>query len=177
MYNSVNRIKIPVLAILLSLACFIPSYPVNAEPQQAGMAPVFTLPGKDQPIDLSQYRGKVVYLDFWASWCDPCRRSFPWMNQLQSRYPKDSFEIIAVNVDTSRQDAEAFLDAVPADFTVAFDEKGKTAKSYQLKAMPSSFLIDKDGKLVHRSLGYRSEEKKTIEAKIRQLTGDQVANR
>lgn len=146
-------------------------------------APVFSLPGQTQPgqnktIDLSKYRGKVVYLDFWASWCDPCKRSFPWMNALQQQYGRDGFEIVAVSLDASRADAEEFLDRVPAEFAIAFDEKGKTAESYQLKAMPSSFLIDRQGRLVHKSLGFRNEEKKVIEAKIQQLTGGKlVANR
>ena len=76
-----------------------------------------------------------------------------------------------MNLDTSRKDAEDFLERVPADFDVAFDETGKTAETYDLKAMPSSFVVDRNGRIVHASLGYRSEEKKVIEEKIRELTG------
>lgn len=138
---------------------------------------MFKLPGDNATIDLSKYRGKVVYLDFWASWCEPCKRSFPWMNQLQEQYSQDGFEIVAVNLDESRKDADEFLARVPANFTIAYDNKGKTAKVYKLKAMPSSFIIDKNGMLVHRSLGYRNEEKKVVEAKIRQLTSRKIAKR
>jgi thiol-disulfide isomerase/thioredoxin len=140
----------------------------------ASDAPGFTLPGQNKTIQLSKYKGKVVYLDFWASWCEPCKRSFPWMNQLQEQYGEDGFEIVAVNLDESRKDAEAFLNKMPAKFDVAFDKSGKTAEAYNLKAMPSSFLIDRDGKLVHKSLGYRAEEKKILEKKIQQLVGKNV---
>ena len=100
------------------------------------------------------------------------------MNELQSQYGQNGFEVVAVSLDTSRKDAEAFLKKVPASFDIAFDERGKTAEAYHLKAMPSSFLIDREGKLVHKSLGYRNEEKKIIEAKIQQLTSNNfVANR
>ena len=177
MYHSVTRITLSAFIILCSLAMLMTPGKVLAEPLQTRLAPVFTLPGQNKTIDLSKYRGKVVYLDFWASWCSPCKRSFPWMNQLQEQYSQDDLEIVAVNLDTSRKDAEDFLEEIPANFTVAFDDKGKTARVYKLKAMPSSFLIDKDGRLVYRSLGYRNEEKKVIEAKIRQLTGKQLANR
>ncbi len=141
-------------------------------------APGFILPGQNKTIDLSEFKGKVVYLDFWASWCDPCKRSFPWMNKLQEQYGHNGFEIVAVSLDEDRQDAEKFLARVPANFTVAFDETGKTAESYKLKAMPSSYLIDRQGRLVHKSVGFRNEVKKIIEAKIQELTGGNViANR
>lgn len=169
MRNSIIRIAIAVLAIYSFIS------PSSA---YAGEAPGFTLPGQNRTIQLSQYKGKVVYLDFWASWCEPCKRSFPWMNELQEQYGENGFEIIAVNLDESRTDAEAFLQKMPAKFDVAFDKSGKTAEAYNLKAMPSSFLIDKNGRLVHKSLGYRVEEKKIVEKKIQQLVGrNVVANR
>ena len=135
------------------------------------------------PLDLTaanfqQFIGRnglPVVVDFWASWCEPCKRSFPWMNELQALYGEDGFEIIAVNLDTSRKDADEFLKQMPAKFDVAFDKSGKTAEAYNLKAMPSSFLIDRKGRLVHKSLGYRVEEKKIVEKKIQQLLGKQVA--
>ena len=171
MRQSVIRISLAVLAIYSFIS------PTLAY-SDSTKAPVFSLPGKYKTIDLSKYKGKVVYLDFWASWCEPCKRSFPWMNELQSQYGQNGFEVVAVSLDTSRKDAEAFLKKVPASFDIAFDERGKTAEAYHLKAMPSSFLIDREGKLVHKSLGYRNEEKKIIESKIQQLTSNNfVANR
>lgn len=169
MRNSMIRIAFAVVAIY--------SF-VSPSQTLAQNAPGFSLPGQNKTIQLSKYKGKVVYLDFWASWCDPCKRSFPWMNELQTLYGDDGFRIIAVNLDESRKDAEEFLKKMPAKFDVAFDKSGKTAEAYNLKAMPSSFLIDRNGKLVHKSLGYRAEEKKVLEKKIKQLVDKHVvANR
>lgn len=171
---SLIRIALAVVVIYSFIS------PTSTFAQSSGKykAPGFTLPGQNQTIQLSKYKGKVVYLDFWASWCEPCKRSFPWMNELQAQYGEDGFEIIAVNLDTSRKDAEEFLKQMPAQFDVAFDKSGKTADAYNLKAMPSSFLIDRQGRLVHKSLGYRVEEKKIVEKKIQQLLGKRVvANR
>ncbi len=170
----------PISLIRIALAVvvtysFVSPTSTFAESSGKYQAPGFTLPGQNQTIQLSKYKGKVVYLDFWASWCEPCKRSFPWMNELQAQYGEDGFEIIAVNLDTSRKDADEFLKQMPAKFDVAFDKSGKTADAYHLKAMPSSFLIDRKGRLVHKSLGYRVEEKKIVEKKIQQLLGKRVA--
>ena len=135
----------------------------------AQKAPVFELPGNNKNINLENLKGKVVYLDFWASWCDPCRKSFPWMNDMHSRYDSDEFIIVAVNLDTSKTDATKFLQKVPASFNVAYDPDGNVAEKYQLKAMPSSYLIDKRGNLVFAHKGYREGDTTEIEEKIRQL--------
>lgn len=135
----------------------------------AQKAPIFDLPGDDKSISLAKLKGKVVFLDFWASWCDPCRKSFPWMNDMLSRYDRKDFTIIAVNLDSSRKDAAKFLDKVPADFDIAYDPDGVVATKYNLKAMPSSYLIDKKGQLVFAHKGYREGDAGEIEEKIRQL--------
>jgi len=172
MRNSIIRIALAVVVICSFIS------PTTALAGGSHKAPNFTLPGQTKTIELSKYKGKVVYLDFWASWCEPCKRSFPWMNELQTLYGEDGFEIIAVNLDTSRKDADEFLKQMPAKFDVAFDKSGKTAEAYNLKAMPSSYLIDRNGRLVHKSLGYRLEEKKIVEKKIQKLVGRKVvANR
>ena len=114
-------------------------------------APDFDLQNiKQEAVKLSSYQGKVVYLDFWASWCGPCRQTFPWMNQLQAKYGKDGFEIVAVNIDKKRPDADKFLAQIAAEFTVLFDNKLNVARSYELKAAPTSFLIDRAGNVVGR---------------------------
>lgn len=174
-YSRINPGRINLGRIIFSgLVAFSLLSPLTAFSEVASSAavkaPGFSLPGQNKTIDLSKYKGKVVYLDFWASWCGPCKRSFPWMNKLQEQYGSDGLEIVAISLDASREDAEEFLARIPANFSVAFDEKGKSAESYKVKAMPSSFLIDRQGRLVHKSLGFRNEEKKIIEAKIQQLT-------
>lgn len=121
----------------------------------------------DGTIDFSEYRGKVVYLDFWASWCVPCRQSFVWMNDIHDRY--DDLVIIAVNLDTQREDAQTFLEQVPAKFDIAYDPEGRTARAYELKGMPSSFLIDKQGKVTATKVGFKLSETSKLESQIREL--------
>ena len=135
----------------------------------AQKAPTFVLPGDKQTINLEKLKGKVVYLDFWASWCDPCRKSFPWMNDMHSRYDSKDFTIIAVNLDSSKKEAANFLNKVPATFQIAYDPEGTVATKYDLKAMPTSYLIDKRGQLVMTHKGYRESDTASIETKIKKL--------
>jgi len=132
-------------------------------------APDFKLEGQQKQIELSKYHGKVVYVDFWASWCQPCRKSFTWMNKMQSLYGSEGFKVIAINLDESRTKADKFLQQIPANFDVAFDPKGNTAEAYEVKAMPSSYLIDKNGNVVHANLGFRGNDEDELETKIRNL--------
>ena len=140
----------------------------------ADSAPSFTLPGKQSEVSLENSRGSVVYVDFWASWCTPCRKSFPWMNEMQTRYEKDGLQIIAINLDESREQAEAFLAKNGVDFTVAFDPDGQTASDFSVMAMPSSFLIDRNGEIIHRHIGFRQKDKNVIENSIREALGTEV---
>jgi len=120
-------------------------------------------------IKLSEYKGQVIYLDFWASWCIPCRKSFPWMNDMQKRYGDKGFKVIAVNLDQEHKEAKAFLDKIPAHFTVAYDPEGISAKAYKVKGMPSSYLIDRTGKITSSHVGFREKENQAMEQKIKQL--------
>ena len=130
-------------------------------------APKFTLDGQQKKIKLSDYKGQIVYLDFWASWCQPCRKSFSWMNKMQSMYGAEGFKVIAINLDESRAKADKFLQQIPANFDVAFDPKGITAESYKVKAMPSSYIIDQQGNLIYSNLGFRGNDEEKLENKIR----------
>ncbi len=132
-------------------------------------APLFELPGDNKTINLQNLKGKVVYLDFWASWCVPCRKSFPWMNEMHSRYGSKDFTIVAINLDASKSDALKFLKNLPAKFDIAYDPDGTVASKYKLKVMPSSYLIDKSGALVFAHKGYREDDSNEIEKKIQKL--------
>jgi thiol-disulfide isomerase/thioredoxin len=146
--------------------------------ENATKAPEFQLEGLSKQIDLKSYRGKIVYLDFWASWCQPCRKSFGWMNKMQKAYGDEGFSVIAINLDESREQANKFLKQIPANFDVAFDPKGNTAESYQVKAMPSSYIIDKKGNLIYAKKGFRGNDEDKLEAKIRNiLSKSTVASR
>lgn len=136
---------------------------------QAAPAPDFKLPTQTDPVSLQTLRGQVVYLDFWASWCKPCRRSFPWMNAMQAKYHDKGLQIIAVNLDSDPEQVKRFLEKYPADFIVAFDAEGKVASQYQVKGMPSSYLIDKQGNIHASHIGFRDEAKAAVESQINQL--------
>jgi len=131
-------------------------------------APELSLPGVKDTISLAGLKGKVVYVDFWASWCGPCKQSFPFMNELQSKYRAQGFEIVAINLDAKRDDADKFLAEVPAQFNVAFDAKGESAKRFEVKGMPSSYLIGRDGKVVVAHKGFKEEDRKDLETRIAQ---------
>lgn len=132
-------------------------------------APGFSLPTADGQLELSSLRGKVVYLDFWASWCTPCKKSFPWMVEMKAAYKDQGFEIVAVNLDSERELADAFLNDVDVNFKIAFDEPGDTATLYELRGMPSSYLIGRDGKLYASHIGFRDKDKPKMEAAIKEL--------
>ena len=129
-------------------------------------APDFELPGTDATIRLAQYRGKVVYLDFWASWCGPCKQSFPWMNAMQAKYGAKGLQVLAINVDTRRDDARRFLLASPAAFVVAYDGQGHTPRLYDVKTMPSSYLIDRAGRLLTVHRGFSPQDSAALEQAI-----------
>ncbi|MBK9608480.1 MAG: TlpA family protein disulfide reductase [Betaproteobacteria bacterium] len=131
-------------------------------------APDFTVAAADgKPLQLSAYRGKLVYLDFWASWCAPCRRSFPWMNAMQEKYGAGGLVVLGVNVDQRRPDAERFLAQVPARFMIAYDPQGAAPALYAIKGMPGSVLIDPQGRVVFAHAGFRDADRDELEAKIR----------
>ena len=133
-------------------------------------APTFALPtAAGDIIALPRLAGKVVYVDFWASWCAPCRRSFPWMNELHQRYAARGLTIVAVNVDRKRADAEQFLARYPAEFAVVFDPAGVSPGAYAVPGMPTSYLIDARGNIVHVEQGFLDDRQAALEARIRSL--------
>ena len=135
-------------------------------------APPLALPDAGgKPVTLDSLRGRVVYVDFWASWCGPCKRSFPWMNEMAQKYGGKGFAIVAVNVDKKREDAENFLKVLPASFTVVYDPEGKAPAAWSVKAMPSSYLVDATGKVVLVESGFKDERKGEVEAAIRAALG------
>jgi peroxiredoxin len=132
-------------------------------------APEFELPGRVGNVKLSDYKGRVVYLDFWASWCGPCKQSFPWMNEMQSRYGDKGLRIVGVSVDKKQDDAKKFLDRTPARFDVVFDAEGKTPAAFGVKVMPTSFLIAPSGKVLAIHGGFREEDRDKLEREIKQM--------
>ena len=153
------------------LAAVLATAPAHAA-RVGDPAPAFALPtaGGDT-VDLARLRGRVVYVDFWASWCTPCRRSFPWMNDLDARYRDAGLVIVGVNVDKRREDALRFLRDVPARFTIVFDPQGATPAAFDVKGMPSAYLIDRDGRVAAVEEGFHDERADALERRIRALLG------
>ena len=160
-----------LFAALVAVAAAVAGAPFAAcAVEEGAKAPGFALAdGKGASVSLDALRGRVVYVDFWASWCGPCRRSFPWMAELQQRYGERGLTVVAINVDRERAAAERFLAAVPSPFTVAFDPRGATPESWGVKGMPTSYLVDAQGNVALVEAGFRDERKPALEARIRAL--------
>jgi len=122
-------------------------------------------------VDLGALKGKVIYVDVWASWCGPCRKSLPWMKEIKQRYESKGFDIVAVNVDSNKKDAEAFLGSLNPNFQVLFDPQGSFPEQCKVESMPSSFLIGKDGKVISIFPGFHPGDDQKIEAKIKEVVG------
>lgn len=118
------------------------------------------------PPELGPVEGKVVWVDFWASWCVPCRRSFPWMNTMHEKYSAQGLQIIAVNLDMERALADGFLKESPAKFTIRFDPQGKLAQQFDVQAMPSSFVLDAAGKVIAVHHGFKLADTEEYEKQI-----------
>jgi cytochrome c biogenesis protein CcmG, thiol:disulfide interchange protein DsbE len=134
-------------------------------------APSFELPGHQGQVQLADYKGKTVYVDFWASWCGPCKQSFPWMNEMQKRYGDKGLRIVGINLDQKADDAKTFLKDNPAQFDVAFDTAGKAPKVYGIKGMPTSVLIGADGKVLMVHQGFKEENQAELEKQLRLALG------
>jgi thiol-disulfide isomerase/thioredoxin len=125
-----------------------------------------------QPYDLQQFKGKVLYVDFWASWCPPCAKSFPFLNEMDRDLKESGLKIIGVNMDQAPEDAMAFLAKYPANFTVVADTNENCAKGFDVQAMPSSYLIDRNGVIRHVHLGFRDGEAKELRVLAEQLLAE-----
>jgi thiol-disulfide isomerase/thioredoxin len=134
---------------------------------QGDVAPRPALSTSDsKPFDWPALRGKVVLVDFWASWGGPCRLAFPAYDAMAQRHAEAGFVVLGVNVDEQRADAERFLRAVPVAFTVVFDEGGKAPSAYGVKAMPSSYLVGRDGRIRLVHMGFKPSDAEKIEAEV-----------
>ncbi len=133
------------------------------------------------PPELAPVEGRVIWVDFWASWCVPCRRSFPWLNSMHRKYGPAGLQIIAVNLDKDRALADGFLAEVPAEFALRFDPAGALAKQFSVQAMPSSYLIDAEGNVLASHAGFRTAEtadyERAIEAALSKSTPKSIAQR
>ncbi len=153
-----------VIAVLLAAVSF------STWASTGSVAPDFTLKGRDgRNIKLSELRGEVVMINFWASWCAPCRQEMPLLNDLYQRYRKLGFTLLGVNVEQNPRAAKRLLKDIPVDFPVLFDDRNEVSKAYDISAMPSTVLVDRDGhiRFVHR--GYKPGLEERYQQQIRTL--------
>ncbi len=150
-----------VLVLLIITATIILSFANSVQAQGSN-------PDEELELFMQRHHGKIIYLDFWASWCVPCRKSFPWMNNMQEKYETQGFVVISINLDAERSLAKKFLQEVTAEFSVIYDNKGVLAKKFQLKGMPSSYLFNRQGQLISAHNGFNDKKKQLFEQEIQQ---------
>lgn len=159
-------------ALLSPFAVLAADALATAEQAVAAPACPLAIDATGAPKALAELRGKVVYLDFWASWCGPCRQSFPFMNALETEMRDKGLAVVAVNLDEEAADAASFLTAHPAQFQVAGGDNAACASAFKVEAMPSSYLIDRAGRvrLVHH--GFRAGDAEALRAQLETLLAE-----
>jgi thiol-disulfide isomerase/thioredoxin len=160
------RVAALLMVVLLLPAQALPARRTSGTP---ATAPRFSLPGRAGTVTLASLAGRLVYVDFWASWCGPCRQSFLWMATLHERYAAKGLTVVAINVDKDRDAADAFLLEHPAPFVIAFDPSGRTAESFHVATMPSSYLVGRDGAILRTMAGFDAAEAGAVEQAIKEV--------
>lgn len=160
-------------AVILFLLCVFLLMPLSHAGTVSGPAPDFTLKSRSgENLKLSEYRGDVVMINFWASWCAPCRQEMPLLEELYKKYSDLGFTLLAVNVEEDSSKADDLLKEIPVTFPVLFDNTNKVSKLYNVVAMPSTVIVDRDGNMryLHRGYlpGYEEQYKKQVKELIRE---------
>ena len=165
--------RIPrVLCTAVLLGVLMAGDALAALPRIGEAAPAFSLPTlAGRSIRLSALRGKVVFLDFWASWCVPCRDEFPVLQRLHERYRERGLRVVGVTVDQDASNARGFLDRARARFLILHDANREVAEKYSPPSMPTSFVIDREGILRHINRGFEASDAAKFDRQIRALLG------
>jgi thiol-disulfide isomerase/thioredoxin len=159
------RIRIAAIAAALSV-----SLPALAGSSPAAPAPTFTLASRaGQDVSLAQYKGQVVMINFWASWCGPCRQEMPLLEGIYKKYNKMGFTLLGVNVEPDSNAANDWLKATPVSFPILYDRDSKVSKLYDVAGMPSTVIIDRSGKLRVLHRGYKPGDENEYLDSIRSL--------
>ena len=154
------------------LACFLSFAGANLANASAvqGLAPNFTLKtltGKN--LKLSEMTGNVVLINFWASWCGPCREEMPLLNALHKKYEQLGFTVLGVNVEEDVKNARGFLKNFPVNFPVLLDTTNKVSKQYNVLAMPTTVVVDRDGNMRYLHKGYKPGDEKKYQQMVKKL--------
>lgn len=151
------------ILMLTALACF-------AATATAEKAPDFTLKNdQGENVRLAEQRGKVVMINFWASWCTPCRKEMPLLDELHERYKSAGFTLFGINVEQNTEAAKAFLEDVGVTFPILYDPKSEVSRAYQVKAMPTTVMVDRDGEVRYVNRGYKEGDEEKYRQQIREL--------
>jgi peroxiredoxin len=151
----------------LLLACVLGS--AGAAPD-SGPAPDFTLKSLDGTnMKLSEMAGNVVLINFWASWCGPCREEMPLLNALHNKYQPLGFTVLGINVEEQVDSARGFLRDFPVDFPVLLDNRNQVSQLYEVVAMPTTVVVDRDGKLRYLHRGYKSGDEEKYRQMVKKL--------
>ena len=160
-------------SFVLLMSC---AWPMAAAALDEGdRAPDFSVPSLtgDGNVELGAYRGKVVYLDFWASWCGPCLKAIPEIEEMRGEFPDDQFQVVAVNLDQKAKKALRFLEKNPIGYPSAADPKGSLPGQFGVETMPTSYLIDRDGVIRYVHKGFSRGDGSRIREEIRMLLKEQ----
>jgi len=161
----VNKLVSGILAILLP---FVPLYAAGIDPGQA--APEFTLKSlKDRNLSLKEFRGQVVMVNFWATWCGPCRQEMPALNALYEKYRSAGFVLLGINVDSEKANAARMVTKLKATYPILFDTEKQASELYHVSTMPTTVLIDRDGKVRYIQKGYVAGIENKYQTQIRKL--------
>lgn len=161
-------------AVLLALVPAMPAAVHAADPITGAAVPECALEAMDahDVRDLGRFRGKVLYVDFWASWCRPCVQTFPLLNDLERRYRGEGLQVVGINVDERAEDAAEFTARLRPEFALAADRRGDCPRRFDVRGMPSAYLVDRRGIVRYRHVGYRSEDAQTLRARVVELLAE-----
>lgn len=166
-------VRVLLVALLLSLPGSLFASTGASALEAGDKAPDFSAPSLDGKgnVSLAQYRGKVVYLDFWASWCAPCLKAIPEIEAMRKELAGKNFQVVAVNLDQQTKKALRFLEKHPVGYPSASDPKGRLPKQFGVDTMPTSYLIDGDGVIRHVHRGFQRGDGAKLRAEIEKLLG------
>jgi len=163
-------VKKSVLGLAASMLLSVCAYAAPTAPAAPTPAPDFTLKSATgENIRLAEMRGKVVMLNFWASWCGPCRQEMPLLDGIAKKYSKMGFVLLGVNVEQESTDAKKMLKELGVSFPILFDTDNKLSVMYKLEGMPTSVMIDKKGKIRYIDNGYRPGDENKYRDQIQEL--------
>ena len=155
-----------IVGIVAALAVALPALAIPS----GSPAPTFTLASSSgAELSLAQYRGQVVMINFWASWCGPCRQEMPLLESIYRKYRQMGFTLLGVNVEPDSQAANEWLKQTPVSFPILYDKDSKVSKLYDVAGTPSTVLIDRSGKLRMLHRGYKSGDENEYLDSIRAL--------